>query len=331
VLLVDPPSGSILKSTESSKTFHRYELKHIHLHGGFQDFIPYPEGLENSKEFTKKAAKGPSRSSMLEDLCFYFENHADELESLGDEPSASTVFLKKIAATNWVQLADYFDSAAHNLEHHFSRNESFGVFRIETMERWWGSIHSWHRRCVQYCEEVDAILVALRIPHDWVAGPYDDFDPMDSREDFAYIYKQLLLTKSRFELLMNSATGLNAIAGNKEAIAQNEQYSRRAREESKLSIQQAQKGSNLMLLATVFVPLAVTSGILSMPSEWAPGGEKFGYYWAISLPQVLLLGLFYYSFGLIVKKARHGEEGDFGDDIHGLEKGTPSRKRMSGR
>lgn len=288
---------------------HGSDLEHKHLHGGFLDFIPYPEELDKSRDFIKKAVIGPSRSSMLDDICFYFENHAEELETLGDEPSIATVFLKKIAATNWVQLADYFDASAHNLEQKFSRNESFDVFRVETMEGWWGNLHSWHRRCVQYCEEVDAILVALRIPHNYM---HDNSQPMDSREDFAYIYKRLLWTKSRFELLMNSATGLNAIAGNKEATAQNERYSRRAQEESKRSLQQARKGSILTFLATVFVPLAVTAGIFSMSGDWAPGGDKFGYYWAITLPLVFLLGGFYYLFGVMLKRSKRGDEEDLG-------------------
>jgi hypothetical protein len=83
---------------------------------------------------------------MLEDICFYFETHAEDLELLAHEPNAATVFLKKIAATNWVQLADYFDASAHNLEQHFSRNESFDVFRIEAMERWWGNYKAFLKR-----------------------------------------------------------------------------------------------------------------------------------------------------------------------------------------
>jgi hypothetical protein len=49
--------------------------------------------------------------------------------------------LKKIEGTNWMQLADYFNISTHYLEEHFSRNESFNVFRAETIETWWGNIH----------------------------------------------------------------------------------------------------------------------------------------------------------------------------------------------
>ena len=122
---------------------------------------------------------------------------------------------------------------------------------------------------------MDAILTALRIPPDYMPGDRYETHPMDCREDFASIYKRLLWTKSRFELLLSSATGLNAIAGNKEAMAQNMRYSLSAREESERSLEEARKASILTFLATVFVPLAITAGIFSMSSEWAPGGEKF--------------------------------------------------------
>ena len=323
--MLDPPISRIVKTTQSGEIIDGAELEHIPYGGGYQDFIPYPEELEESRKFIERAAVGPSRVSMLEDICFYFMHHAKHLECFEDGPDITTAFLKKIAASNWLYLADIFNHCAHNLEHHFSRNDSFGVFTIPTIERWWGDLHSWHRRVVQHCEEVNAILTALRIPLDYASTNRDEIHPMDSREDFVLIYKRLLWTKSRFELLLNSATGLNAIAGNKEAIAQNMRYSRKAQEESKRSLQEAQKASILTFLATVFVPLAVTSGIFSMSIEWAPGGEKFVYYWAITLPLVLLLGSIYYLSGKVLKGPRGEEENNLGEQVNDVEKGISMR------
>jgi hypothetical protein len=281
---VDPPAGRIQKTNETGATIDGADLEHVLFQGGYLDFIPYPEALESTKAFVQKATRDPKRSSLLEDICFYLTEHAEDLNLSLEDPSIATIFLKKIAASNWLQLVDYFSFSAHNLEHHFSRNEHFNVFTIKTMERWWADLHMWHRRCVLHCEEVEAILVALRIPEDWMPNGEIEANAMDSGEDFAYIYKRLLWIKHRFELLMNSATGLNAIAGNKEAAAQNSRFTQRAREESKRFVQEARKASILTFLATVFVPLAVTAGIFSMSADWAPGDDKFGYYWAISLP-----------------------------------------------
>ena len=305
--MLDPPISKIVKTTRSGEIRDGEELNHIPFRGGYQDFIPYPEGLEESRKFIQTAAAGPGRYSMLEDICFYFTHHAKQLDGFGDEPNIATIFLKKIVASHWLYIADNYNSCAHNLEHHFSRNESFNVFTIPTIERWWGDIHSWHRRCVQHCEELNAILTVLRINPDYVSSNQNGTHPMDSHEDFASIYKRLLWTKSRFEHLLSSVTGLNAIAGNKEAIVQNEEYARRARAESERSLQEARKASILTFLATVFVPLAATAAIFSMSPEWAPGGENFVYYWAITLPLVFLLGGVYYVLGQVLRKSKDKE------------------------
>ncbi|KAE9367591.1 hypothetical protein N431DRAFT_494540 [Stipitochalara longipes BDJ] len=324
ILLLDPPPTRIVRTNHRGHIIAGPEFKHKLTHGGQQDFIPYPNGLDQSRRFVQKASNGPSRVSMLEDICFYFITHPEVFDPTGNDPTIATIFLKKMAATHWMHLVDYLNASAHNLEHQFSKNSSFDVFRTDTMEGWWGDIHLWHRRCVQYCEEANGILLALRIPLKSVLET-EEYNPMNSREDFTHIYRRLLEIKSRFELLLNSATGLNAIAGNKEATAQNERYSRRAREESELSLQQARKSSILTALATVAAPLAVTSSIFSMSPEWAPGGEKFGYYWAITLPLVFFFGAFYFFFGLTVRNSRHREKGDLGDGVDDLEKGSLSR------
>jgi hypothetical protein len=59
-----------------------------------------------------------------------------------------------------------------------------------------------------------------------------------------------------------------------------------------------------------------------MSSEWAPGGEKFVYYWAITLPLVFLLGIVYYLFGQVLKNPRGGEDKDLRGKINDVEKGT---------
>src|SRR6266496_36263 len=122
--------------------------------------MPYPQGLEESREFVRTASTGPKRTSILEDICFYWAHHAPSLNSMEDDPTVATIFLKKIAAANWIHLADYFRASAHKFEHHFSLNDSFDVFSIKTQERWWADLHLWHRRCIQHCEDVHDILIS---------------------------------------------------------------------------------------------------------------------------------------------------------------------------
>lgn len=285
--MVDPPLGKTVKTNRSGEIIDNSALRHIPFKGGYLDFIPYPENLDETREFVKKG-NGPRRRSMLEDICFYWMYHAGEIDSSNweDNPSIATMFLEKIAASSWAQLGDYYNTSAHNLEYHFSRGERFDIFTINSIERWWGDLHLWHRHCVQHCEDVEAILLALQNPRTADPDCNNNKSHFGSLEDFGYVFKRLQWTKSRFELLLRSATGLNAIAGNKEAADQNLRHALRAREEASGSFYESRKMSVLTFLATVFLPLAVTAGIFSMSSEWAPGGAKFGYYWAISLPRL---------------------------------------------
>ena len=122
---MDPPVGRIVRTTQLGEIIDGVELEHILYRGGYQDFIPYPEGLEESRKFVGSAAAGPSRVSMLEDICFYFKQHTEQLDGLDDGPDMASVFLKKIAASSWIYLADYLNACAHNLEYHFHATSPF--------------------------------------------------------------------------------------------------------------------------------------------------------------------------------------------------------------
>jgi hypothetical protein len=62
-----------------------------------------------------------------------------------------------------------------------------------------------------------------------------------------------------------------------------------------------------------------------MPFEWAPGGEKFVYYWAITLPLVCILGTVYYLFGQVSKKHRYREGDNLIGQVNDVEKGFIKR------
>jgi hypothetical protein len=135
--LVDPPLGKIVKTNFQGEIIDDSALRHVPFEGGYLDFIPYPDSLDETREFVRKAENGPERRSILEDICFYWTHHASEIASSKweDNPSVATVFLEKIAASSWLQLVDYYSTCAHNLEYHFSRGESFELFTINSIEK----------------------------------------------------------------------------------------------------------------------------------------------------------------------------------------------------
>jgi hypothetical protein len=59
--------------------------------------------------------------------------------------------------------------------------------------------------------------------------------------------------------------------------------------ETQTSTQQAREVGKLTVLGTVFVPLSIISGILSMGGSYLPGERKFWVYLAIALPVLACL------------------------------------------
>lgn len=292
ILLLDPPLNEIVKVDRDGHRIDGKPLHHVPFQGGYLDFIEYPEeGTSAAAKFLKK--QGPPRTSALEDICFYWMNHAD-LVPIGSDPSITTIFLKKIIASHWMHYAEYISNSAHSSIYHMSRTEAFEKYTIATTEKWWADLHDAHRVCMLACEDVAAILESLRIPLDQPAQEFDSTNYLTSSEDFIMIYKKLLWRKDQLELLISSATSLNAIAANKEAAIKNANDAKRSHEEQMKSLDEAKKASILTFLALIFVPLAYISSLFSMADDWMPGRSKFRYYWAISLPLAGLMALIFY-------------------------------------
>lgn len=292
ILLLDPPLNEIVKVDRDGHRIDGKPLHHVPFQGGYLDFIEYPEeGTSTATKFLKK--QGPPRTSALEDICFYWMNHTD-LVPIGSDPSITTIFLKKIIASHWMHYAEYISNSAHSSIYHMSRTEAFEKYTIATTEKWWADLHDAHRVCMLACEDVAAILESLRIPLDQPVQEFDSRNYLTSSEDFVEIYKKLLWRKDQLELLITSATSLNAIAANKEAAIKNANDAKRSHEEQMKSLDEAKKASILTFLALIFVPLAYISSLFSMADDWMPGQSKFRYYWAISLPLAGLMALIFY-------------------------------------
>lgn len=157
-------------------------MYHVPFQGGYLDFIQYPgEGTFGGAKFLKQ--QGPPRTSALEDICFYWLNHAD-LVPISSDPSISTIFLKKIAASHWMHYVEYSANSADSSIYHMSRSEAFEKYTVSTTEKWWTDFHDAHRVCVLACEDVAAILESLCIPADQPTREIDPDNYLDSSEDF---------------------------------------------------------------------------------------------------------------------------------------------------
>jgi hypothetical protein len=244
--------------------------------GGYLDFIKH-------SELDKRVSKGPPRTSMLEDLCFYWAEQGSYLEGQSG-PGTAAVFMQKIVASNYMQLVDFVRANICNLEYQLSRRNTLTETRIDWIEENWSGLQAWSLRCSEYVESVEAIMIDLGIP--FSTSPILETKIIDWKScerDFQYIHYQFKVFKARVDVLNNSITGLAGIAGNRQALR-----------EAKRSLKEAKGIKTLTLLGMVFIPLAFCSGLFSMNDQYLPGTASFWIYFAVSIP--LILAVFFVAF-----------------------------------
>jgi CorA-like Mg2+ transporter protein len=255
--------------------------------GGYLDFIKHPEPGLNVPE-------GPPRTSILEDLCFYWRKHRSKLpEELG--PETVTVFLQKIVASNYMQLIDFVRTNISTLEFQLSRRSNLSSIQTPWIEERWSDLQSWYRRCSEYIEEVEEIMRVLGIPYSTPFLSQHDADWTSCRTDFQVIHYRLKTLRSRVEMSINSITGLAGIAGNGQALI-----------EAKRSLKEAKNIKALTLIGMVFIPLAYSTGLFSMNDRYLPGTALFWVYFAVSVPLIVVVSLVAYLMGF-----GYNDEGDW--------------------
>lgn len=245
-------------------------------HGGYPDFVPNEEHM--------KTKAGPTRASLLEDVCFYLENYAGLLD-LQDVESVALV-AKKIAASHYHQLHDFVRSVVSSTQWQLSRQENLNRFDASQAEAQRSDTQALERRLGEYYEELEGTMIQCRIP-------LQDLDVerigswKDVGADFQYLYM-------RFKDIRRRAEGLNASIAALTSLA----AARQVLKSQGVALTEAKNTNVLTFLGLVFIPLAYTAAMFSMAEPYAPGGEKFWQYFAISFPLIVLVGSLYYLVGL---------------------------------
>lgn len=245
-------------------------LKYSHpLQGGYRDFVPRPDVDQNLPQ-------GPSRASLREDLCYYLANHSDLSPDSYSKPLGVSWFLRKIVASHYMQVIRYNAGILRSLEWPLLRQDALSI-EMSKAEGKWSDLQTIASCCNNYVEDLEEAMLSLGIdsqppetgsPKSWVQ---DD-------ADFRYLLGQAKSLTKRVTELNSAFTGLTSIIGNDQANA-----------EAERSIQEAQSVRVLTLLATVFIPLSFTCGLLSMSDEYLPGSAKFWVFFAVSVPLVILI------------------------------------------
>lgn len=220
---------------------------------------------------------------MLEDVCFYLEHYASLLD-LKDAESVALV-AKKLAASHYNQLYDFVRSVLSSTQWLLSRQDNLNRFDATQAEAQWSDTQALERRLGEYYEELECTMIQCRIPlQDLDVEHIGDWK--DVGADFQFVYMRLKDIRRRVDGLNSAITALTSLAAARQALTSQE-----------VALKEAKNTKVLTLLGLVFIPLAYTATMFSMTEPYAPGGDKFWLYFAISFPLIALVGSLYYWLG----------------------------------
>ncbi|KAG4443833.1 hypothetical protein IFR05_000669 [Cadophora sp. M221] len=144
--------------------------------GGYPDFIKHEDGNLRASQ----SLEPPPRTSLLDDICFYYENYyKSHTNSLGYQapltPRIATVFPLKVICAHYLKLIDYFQVILIKLakiEWQLSRQSDWEEYTGPAIEEQWSSLQLSSRRLSDFINDVESILRDLKIPIQGSSTPY---------------------------------------------------------------------------------------------------------------------------------------------------------------
>lgn len=243
------------------------ELVNKPFQGGYIDFVPPPRPERRQTPVVIPPTALHPHTSMLRDLEYYYKFNSHHISAQDwNEPSKSSVFLKKIVAAHYLQLADYIKAMLPSLE------LKLATAWVEEHEQW-KQLGTISRRCGNYRDDIEDTILSLGFPLDIPKERRTSTDWADCEIDYQYVYHRLKVLKERADNLMSSMTGLASIAGNRQ------------------SLEEAKRVKRLNLLALLFIPLAYTSSLFSMQDNYAPNKSQFWVYWVCAIGVVIFTSI----------------------------------------
>ncbi|KAI1408325.1 hypothetical protein F5Y13DRAFT_204860 [Hypoxylon sp. FL1857] len=272
IVLCDPRVRTI-RGEEPLPTF---DVGSDPVDGGYVDFVPNGES---------HLSPGPPRTNMMDDLCFYMQNHSDLLPGQG--PEAILLFVKKIIASHYLVLLNHLDLHAGNVTRRMERHSDLSDFDVLDVESQWSDAQAYRRRVHLFCEILESDMIQMGIPFETPNLNLNESDWMETIVDFQYLHMRFRQLASLTETLGEALNGLASVAGNRQAL-----------QTAHRSVKEARSAKALTFVGLAFIPLAYTASLFSMADPYGPGNERFWVYFAISLPLVVFVILAYYTLDL---------------------------------
>jgi hypothetical protein len=242
--------------------------------GGFVDFSPWPE--KKADLFSNGKIKEPPRSSMLDDIAYYWTEVAspNQITAAVNEPSETALYLERIVASSWNILLEYIWKTLNKLD------KSLGSFEkpqgkdrklLDNLAQALANANLWRRRLSWYSDALELNLQSLGISADLEISRVSRKAHTHDKADFLAILQRWRNCGKRLESLIQVLIGTLSVL------------------QGRLSIEGAQLVSALTVLGVIFIPLSYSTNILSLGGNFHPGRAKFWVYFAVALPMLCLV------------------------------------------
>lgn len=297
IIFCDPPLRRVRILDEGPMKGHEYSMPPGPPGDGYIDFVPL--------ETQEKCRRGPPRTSMADDLCFYLTTHGGLVDTGMATPDSVSFFLKKIVASHYTKHFDFLRKKVMETLRGMGRQSHFAYSDLSAIEANWSDTQTLERRLGHFFLDLEEILVQLGIPltppEPSLVTTWQDVDA-----DFRFLYHRYAWIRESVDRVNSSLTGLASIVGNRQAFRDQE-----------LSLQSAERSRNITFIGLVFVPLAFIASLFSMAAPYGPGQDKFWLYVVICVPASVLVVTAYY-----VSISRHQA---FSDSLKGVLPALPWR------
>lgn len=251
---------------------------HAPYQGGYIDFSPV-NGIDISK-YT-----GPPRTSLFDDLVYYHTQPNLAAQSSLHTFDTAVFFPQNIIAGIWMNSIAYVGSSVSTLEYAVeqSRKHSPSIIINNKITsygglEWLGKnlfhIYSWKRRCSQLLDWTDWNILELKIFYSQLKTPSGTSNV--GQQDWLFMKTRLTLCETCSRDIVASALGLLSLI------------------ESHKSVEEAESARILALLGTIYLPLSLTVGILSMGGTFTPGQGQFWIFFVVAVPLLIMSVAFTY-------------------------------------
>lgn len=189
------------------------------------------------------------------------------MSSVQNDVAMSTIFLKKIVASNWNVMLEFVWAKLSEFERALGGPIVRGIGAqqepLHQLAEILKDVSLFRRRLLWYLDEVESSLRS--------EGIDINKESDDEGKELLSVLKRLQGFKEKVESLTSVVTGMLSVR------------------QADMSQRETKLVSRLTFVALVFIPLSFTASIFSMGGDFLPGSSHFWVYFAAAVPMTFII------------------------------------------